>query len=933
MLRIIWQKLLHKRWMVISLLIGNILLIAITVSHPMYSRASLQRMLDDEFHQYMENHNEYPALFHMSATADKRDVTGFTHMMEVARRIDQTLSVPLSQLIECYNVQESKAVSNLQRYENDGEISLKITTINGLEDHVEILSGRMYSNTITADGYIEVILSESAMVDLNLLLEEELEFRYLKDQAGNPVKLRIVGIYENSYESDPYWVKSPDTYNKDCMISYDIFSTMFLKVDSETKYNLKANWYALLQYEDISVSLVDDIILKTKQLQASDIENGKFEKTTYMSVLQNFSQNENKVTVTLLILEVPVLFLLCAFLYMISGQLLELEENEITQLKSRGARKSQVFYLYLLQSVFLSLVSFAVGLPLGSYLCRLLGSSNAFLEFVQRRPLTVHISWEVILYGLCGVGTSILMTVLPVLKLSKLSIVHVKQKKARKKRSLWQRFGFDFIAIAISLYGYYVFDRQKQQLADQVFAGESLDPILFLCASLFILGFGLFTLRFQPLLVKIIFTIRKKRLKPAAYSSFLQILRTGQKQNFIMTFLIMTVALGIFNSTVARTILANAENNEGYSVGADLVVKEVWESNAILVKYDPSIPLVYKEPDYGKYEQMEQVKAAAKVYREDDFNVKEGSKEQKVTVMGIHTKDFGLTTQLDEGLLSYDYYDYLNTLGSKTSYVLVSMNFKDKLGYALGDSITFERSGGKSMKATICGFVDYWPSYLPTSMSLSPDGTTITTQNYLIVANLSTIMNHFGLEPYEVWMRIEGSSDFFYDFAQANRMTFEKFEDLSQQRQDIRKETLFQGTNGILTMSFIVILILCCAGFLIYWVLSIRSRELLFGVFRAMGMSRRGILHMLVNEQIFTGLYSILAGTMVGLIASTLFVPLIQIAYSTSNQVLPLELLTQSSDLIRLFVVIGVVFIGCMILLSRLIFQMKISQALKLGED
>ena len=58
MLRFLIQKLLHKKWMVVSLLIGNILLIAIAVSHPMYKRAALNRMLTDEFETYIAQTGE-----------------------------------------------------------------------------------------------------------------------------------------------------------------------------------------------------------------------------------------------------------------------------------------------------------------------------------------------------------------------------------------------------------------------------------------------------------------------------------------------------------------------------------------------------------------------------------------------------------------------------------------------------------------------------------------------------------------------------------------------------------------------------------------------------------------------------------------------------------------------------------------------------------
>ena len=58
MLQIMLQKLLHKKWMVVCLLIGNILLVAVAASHPMYQAASLHRMLLDEFIVYLEENNE-----------------------------------------------------------------------------------------------------------------------------------------------------------------------------------------------------------------------------------------------------------------------------------------------------------------------------------------------------------------------------------------------------------------------------------------------------------------------------------------------------------------------------------------------------------------------------------------------------------------------------------------------------------------------------------------------------------------------------------------------------------------------------------------------------------------------------------------------------------------------------------------------------------
>lgn len=70
-----------------------------------------------------------------------------------------------------------------------------------------------------------------------------------------------------------------------------------------------------------------------------------------------------------------------------------------------------------------------------------------------------------------------------------------------------------------------------------------------------------------------------------------------------------------------------------------------------------------------------------------------------------------------------------------------------------------------------------------------------------------------------------------------------------------------QITNGMFTLSFILSLIVCSVGFLLYWVMTLKQRELQFGIYRAMGMRMREVKAMLLNEQIFLSFLPLLAGS------------------------------------------------------------------------
>lgn len=933
MLQIMLQKLLHKKWMVVSLLIGNILLVAVAASHPMYQNASLQRMLQDEFNTYFEDHNEMPTMISLEGRIRKdAGLEEYNRCKEIAEKLCDEFGVREEMRVIHNNLIVTTLKSRLDRNGRYLERKIKIGSMPDLDGHVMLLGGRMYSDGVSEDGFIEAVVTMKGFIEMNLVIGEEMDCTYLKDTEGNPLKIRIVGIVGNAQEQDSYWVKSPDEFEDEILISSTVFDNLFLYSGRIFEYNTR--WDIQFDPDSVQYANVEHIISKTEEYLAFDSSYGKIYEPVYLGLMKDFLANQKKVNVTLMILQIPVLVLLCAFLYMIARQMTEMEQAEISLLKSRGASKGQIFRLYLMQSSFLAMIGLIAGLPLGSLICRILGSASAFLEFVQRRPLAVSYSPEVFLYAFAAALLSVLMAVLPAVRQSGITIVRQKQSRARSKKPFWQKAFLDVLILALSLYGYYSFTQRKEELLSAVMTGGALDPLLFISSAMFILGAALFSLRLQPLLVRFIYFLGKKHWKPAGYASFLEILRTGTRQYFIMTFLALTVALGIFNTTVARTILANAQKNLVYHTGADLVVKEVWKDNSAEVRAGAAPDLIYVEPEYAKYGQIPGIQSMAKVYREEDVVFMRGMENLPTVLYGINTKDFGETTSLPEGLMDEHYYTYLNQLAKDANGVLLSSTFRDQLGYKEGDEFIYwlKDEDSRKAKARIVGFVDYFPGFQPGERGVRPDGTAYQESVFLIVAHLSTVQRELGIRPYEIWFEMD-STDAFYQFAEENDLKLEKCVDTAVELTQIKKDTLFEGTNGILTMSFIVILILCGVGYLIYWILSIRSRELLFGIFRAMGMSRGEILRMLINEQIFSSLLSIGCGAVIGLVASKMFVPMIQIAYSAADQVLPMELITKDSDMVRLFGVIGVVLIVCLVILARQVFRMKITQALKLGED
>ncbi len=935
MLRVMLQKVWHKKWVCSCLLMGIVFLIAVAVSFPMYRTAAFDRMVREEFEQAYAQSGEWPAVNRLSYTAN-RDEKGATiqRIENFVRGMQDQLGVTGRDIVTYYVTAKADARSLMDREDVD-TLPLRVSFLSDLESHVHLLEGEMFSESgFDQEGNVEALISSACMMNSMLLLGETVEFPTLKDPAGNPLHVRITGVFEAEDISDPYWQISPDSLTNNCMIREEIFRDYFTLERAEN-FNLVCNYFPIWEYEDLKASEVSGVYNGTKEMAEEGAYKSLFSEPPYLTILESYMHKEQRINGVLLLLLVPVWVLLGAFLFMISSQVYEIEDNEISVTRSRGGSGIQVFLLYLYQSIFLTLIGAVIGMPLGKLFARMLGATGGFLEFRPDRSLNVEYTGESFQYLLVAMLGCVLMLALPAIRHSRLTIVKLKRQKASFQWSWWEKCFLDVILLALSIAGYYLCLQMEPLVALGAPDGEAQTPLLYVDSSLFIVGAGLLLLRLQPFIVRLAFALGKGVWGPASYISFMENRKNGRKQHFIILFLILSISLGMYHSTVARSILQNAKENTEYIDGADMVLKEVWEDNSAFSYEGVAAKLEYYEPDYDKYRSLPGAVSYTKVVWDPGAHLFGGGGAQTITLMGIHTKQFGQNTWLSEELLGRHYYDYLNELSAVPKGALVSANFRDILGYKAGDQLALSNRDGKSVSCQILDFIEYWPGYIPSLAAENADGSRTLNPQYLVVTNIAALTKQTGTVPYEVWVTLEGEPDTggFNQWIQEQDVRLEKYVNRQKDVEAVEKDPLLQGTNGILTMGFLVTMILCAAGYLIYWILSIRSREMMFGILRAEGMRRGEIFHILINEQIFCGGFAVLAGTGVGIASSRMFVPLLQNTYASADQALPMRLITSSLDMLRLYGVIGAVMLVCLVILVVLVRKLNVAKAIKLGEE
>ena len=332
------------------------------------------------------------------------------------------------------------------------------------------------------------------------------------------------------------------------------------------------------------------------------------------------------------------------------------------------------------------------------------------------------------------------------------------------------------------------------------------------------------------------------------------------------------------------------------------------------------------------------VETAARVFKKDDAHFNSDGGQDVTTLYGIDTYDFGKVAWMRDGLLRYPMNSYLNLIASDPKAVLISRSIADKYKVKPGDRISANWSGLDYAGFIVYGIIDYWPGWNPLPVGGASEENE--TENNvrkpnLIVGHLSYIQNHLALEPYQVWIKLKegASSKLIYDDLVKKEVPVEEMVDANQQLIRSKNDPFRLAINGVMTLGFVISMMISFFGFLLFWVLTLAGRTLQYGILRAMGISFLQIIGMLLSRAGFNvrgcGAYRRVYRKRGQRYVRASF----QLSFNASEQSPPFEIVRQLSDYLQLYSVVGFMLTIGLAVLGIRISRMKITQALKLGEE
>ncbi len=823
-------------------------------------------------------------------------------------------------------------------YSADAQIiRTSLGVMSGLQDHIQIIEGRFPTISDTTKGApLGVMMSKSLADETGFQLGETYllfvtEGWYYDSDPQGQFPIQIVGTWEPTDPGEEYWISNPSFYHNVLFVPQESFANSVDQFIPEAVFS--AYWYFLMDGTEVFSGDVNPLLRRIHSLERNadlQLENLELVVSPIES-LTSYMQSADLLTILLYAFSVPIIGLILAFIGLVSRLSVERQRNEIAVMRSRGASPILVLGFTILEGVLLGIIALLISLPVATRLTGWIGQTRSFLDFSSTNNLRVGISGEVLQIGIFAVILVLIAMLIPAIGAAQHTIVSYKRTVGRTvEKPWWQRIWLDVLIMIPAAYGTYLLQQQGHivLMGDQGGADPFQNPLLFLVPALGIFAMTLFSLRFiQPIMAgvaKIAALTKNASLTLASR----QLSRSPGNYYTPLIILILTVSLSSYTGSLAFTFDRHLYDQTYYEIGGDMRFLDVRDSsqlNAMTGNEEGSERWMFiPVHEYLKIEGVDAVTRLGRYVASADI----GTGSSEGFFFGVDRIDFPKVAFWRDDFAAESLGALMNRLALDPSGVLVPDEYLNANSLKIGDPINLRvQTYGQvnQLTATIVGSFEYFPMWYPQ-------------QGPLFVGNLEYLYQQAGGEfPYRVLLRTSEGVDPAVLWADGLpgmdlNVQFMSWDTPVLEIAATQAQPERQGLFGFLFIGFATAALLTALAFLLYVLFSFRQRFIELGVLRAAGLSIFQMSGYMIWELAFLILLGGAIGTVLGVWASNLFIPYLQIGSQMSALVPPFKVLIAWPTIFQIYWMFAGLFGVTLIVLVISLRRMRIFQAIKLGE-
>lgn len=965
------RRLWATRWLTLAGGLGFMAAVALAFSVPIYADAVYHRILTRELgitepgsvslapFAFMFRFNMY-----WQEPAEWADIKPSDQFME--GRVPGLVGLPRTDFLRYFQTTNLRMFSLTDKRafeQREPLLSIPIVAISDIGAHVRLLDGKMPPEQPASDGDTGVLVSKLMADRLGVQVGDKyVLFTGLEDRGAVRLPVVVAGVWEPIDRYESYWFYRPDLLDI-MLLTTDISFTRHV-APLIGKNLSEALWYMDFNGDSVRVWNVPQLLGRIDGLVAA----AKAEKVNVslsaspQDALLRYQRDSRALTLQLYAFSVPLFVLVLAFVILVAGLNVNGQRNEIAVLRSRGASAWQVFAISLLASIVLGVLALGAGAGTALGIAALMGQARSFLLFVGGDFLPVTVTQTSLPFGLGAMGVTVIVTVLPVIGAAQHTIITYKQERARSLRPpWWQRAWLDVLLIIPAAYWTYLL--VKQGTVDLPGIGTTGadpfgNPSLFLVPALAMFALTLFLIRLLPLFLHLLSWLLGRLPGTALVLATRQLARSPGMYASPMLLLVLTLALATFTASIATTLDRHMDQQVRYSVGGDVMLVgtgkradaaaatstagfgankigllDTGDSSSAGISAEALKQSETEGPRYlflpiSDYMKVDGVQAATRVGHYPvtlRFSVG-GNAEGHI--LGVDRSDYANIAYWRDDFAGQPLGALMNALASTPDGVLVPEQVLAERALGIGDSLPVNirlSEAGVDLTLRIVGSFKLWPSWYPNKKD----------EGSLVVANLDYIFdNAGGQSQYDIWIKVKRSANpatVVEAARQVDEGTWGSYDVRTLiEREQTRPER--QGLFGMLSIGFLAAALLTVLGFFLYAVFSYRRRFIELGVLRAIGLSAPQMALALAWEMVLQLGVGVAAGTLLGLWASNLYIPFLQVGATDEARTLPFIVITDWSAVYGVYILFGVLFLVAIAALVAFLSRIKIFQAVKLGE-
>jgi len=422
------KRLASQRGLAVASLVGLVSFVTLVMSIPTYVDAVYDRLLREGLLDRTEAQPPLSFTFHYFQVETKglswEEVSLANDYLTGAVLSD--LGLPRQLLVRFFRTDRFMLFSQDSVSYTDAQTALttiRFGTISGLLDHVTLVDGAFPTTASSSvQSAVDVLLSEALARKTGLDVGETYIAFAARESGNIQIPIRIAGIWRATDPDETYWFRTPESLQDIFLVPEETFTgRLGLQIEDHVH---EALWYLVVDDTEIRTDDIGPVIRRIGRVQARAFSHlPKLVITTPLAALAQYQRSARLLAILLYIFSVPLVGLDLVFIGAVTRMSVESRKNEIAVMLSRGATRSQVVGISLLEGMLLALLALAISAPGSVLVARVATSTRSFLDFSARGESQIVFAQDALYIGLIAVACSLVAQVAPAARAARQTVV------------------------------------------------------------------------------------------------------------------------------------------------------------------------------------------------------------------------------------------------------------------------------------------------------------------------------------------------------------------------------------------------------------------------------------------------------------------------------------------------------------------------------